>query len=282
MRYLPVAVFACLVLFALPPAFSQAPQGRGAQREAKPVPRWPDGHPRFAATLKETGLWAPRGSRLADLDVLPPDPTPFQTRDGFPGKPRLSEVPFQPWARDLYEFRQITQFEPYTRCKPSGGPRQIATAYGTELWEMPESKRFYITQTGGPHSYRVVYMDGRPHPADLEPSYYGHSIGYWEGDTLVVDTVGFNEKMWIDREGTPTTEKLHLIERFTRTDFYNMTYEVTIDDPGAYTAPWKTGFALQYGEGQEHFEYICQDNNHAPELMVGGEGAVDRTSRVAP
>ena len=108
-------------------------------------------------------------------------------------------------------FRLHNELEPYTRCKPSGGPRQVATAYGTELVDMPNLKRFYIMQTGGPHSFRIIYMDGRPHPKDLEPSYYGHSVGHWEGDTLVVDTVGFNERFWMDSDGSPTTEKLHLI-----------------------------------------------------------------------
>jgi hypothetical protein len=76
-------------------------------------------------------------------------------------------------------------------------------------------------------------MDGRPHPKALEPTYAGHSIGHWEGDKLVVDTVGFNEGTWIEAEGFPHTEQLHLIERFTRTNFNTLKYEVTVDDPGA-------------------------------------------------
>ena len=95
---------------------------------------------------------------------------------------------------------------------------------------------------GGPHMSRVVYMDGRAHPKKLIPSYYGHNVGHWEGETLVVDSVGYNEAFWIDREGNPTTEQLHLIERFTRTNMNTLLYEVTVDDPGAYTAPWTGGF----------------------------------------
>ena len=83
---------------------------------------------------------------------------------------------------------------------------------------------------------------------NLQPSYYGHSIGRWEGDTLVVETVGFNERSWIDRAGTPHTVDLKFIERFTRTDHDTMKYEVTIDDPGAYTAPWSTTpFTMTWG-----------------------------------
>jgi hypothetical protein len=125
-------------------------------------------------------------------------------------------------------------------------------------------------------------MDGRQHPAGLQPTYLGHSIGRWEGDTLVIDTVGFNERFWMDREGMPSTEKLHFMERLTRLDMNSMKYEITIDDAGAYTKPWSTGFVLRWSEGQELFEYVCQDNNHAPELMVGAQKSVDRSSVIVP
>ena len=103
-----------------------------------------------------------------------------------------------------------------------------------------------------------------------------------EGPALVIDTVGFNEKFWMDREGSPHTEKLHFIERFTRLDMNSMKYEITIDDPGAYTATWNTGSILRWSPGQELFEYVCQDNNHAPELMLGNEKSVDRSSVIIP
>jgi hypothetical protein len=126
-------------------------------------------------------------------------------------------------------------------------------------------------------------MDGRAHPKDLEPSYYGHSVGRWEGDTLVVDTVGFNERGWIDAYGSPTTKQLHLIEKFTRVDFRTMRYEITIDDPGAYTAPFTTGMMMTFQPGREQFEYVCQDGNLASELMIGGDNTkIDRTSSIVP
>jgi hypothetical protein len=126
-------------------------------------------------------------------------------------------------------------------------------------------------------------MDGREHPKDLEPSYYGHSVGHWEGDTLVIDSVGFNESFWLDRRGMPHTAQLHTIERFTRKDAETIAYEITVDDPGAYTAPWKGGFDLQFDRGVELFEYSCQQANYAVELMVGGErSSIDRTSPIVP
>ena len=147
---------------------------------------------------------------------------------------------------------------------------------------MPETQTIYIFDENGPQTFRVIYMDGRPHPKDLFPSYYGHSVGHWEGDTLVVDTVGFNERFWMERQGAPHTEKLHLIERFTRTDSNNMKIELTIDDPGAYTKPWTTGFFIRWSPNVEAAEYICQDNNQASTMMVGNEEGVDRGSRIIP
>jgi len=150
-----------------------------------------------------------------------------------------------------------------------------------EFVELKDLQRIFIMDIGGPHTFRTIYMDGRAHPKDPEPSYYGHSTGKWEGDTLVVDTVGFNEAFWISR-GIPTTDRLHLIEHFTRTDSNTMKYEVTVDDPGAYTTPWTAGFLLSWDQGVELFEYVCQENNFASQLMLGSEESVDRSSAIVP
>jgi hypothetical protein len=99
----------------------------------------------------------------------------------------------------------------------------------------------------------------------------------------VVDTVGYVEDFWLDRRGLPHTEQLHTIERFTRTDSNTIDYRITIDDPGAYTAPYEGGFPLRWNEGQELFEYVCQQANYASELMVGGGAdSVDRSSAIVP
>jgi len=141
----------------------------------------------------------------------------------------------------------------------------------------------YIFDIGGPHTYRVVYMDGRSHPANPEPSNYGHSIGWWEGDTLVIDSVGFNEDFWFGRRGLPHTEQLHLVERFTRYNSDRIDYKITVDDPLVYTGSYTGGFNLRWQEGQELFEYICQQANYADELMVGqGADDVDRSSHIVP
>ena len=237
---------------------------RGPAVPARPAPRRPDGRVILGPPPGETGLWIGGITNLTN-----PDNTPIK-------------VPFQPWAQAVAQDRRQNAFEPHTRCKPSGGPRQFLTPYGVEFVELPELQRIFILDIGGPHTYRIIYMDGREHPKDLTPSYYGHNIGHWEGDTLVVDSVGYNERFWFDRGAHPHTEQLHMIERFTRVDFNNMRYEVTIDDPGAYTAPWSGQFNIRNVPGDELFEYICQENNFAPQLMLGVYESVDRSSPIVP
>ena len=276
-RFIFLALVSMLSAASLP---AQNPQ-RGTA-PPRPAPRWPDGRLNLGAPPGEKGVWAPAG--IVQISVNPNSVNRAGANTHLPNNIKIEDVPFQPWARALHEAREAAfeSDEPHTRCKISGGPRQFITPYGVEFLDMPELQRLYIFDIGGPHTVRIIYMDGRQHPKDLEPSYYGHSIGHWEGDTLVIDTVGFNEKFWMDREGSPHTEKLHFIERFTRLDMNSMKYEITIDDPGAYTATWSTGSVLRWSSGQELFEYVCQDNNHAPELMLGNEKSVDRSSVIIP
>jgi hypothetical protein len=186
------------------------------------------------------------------------------------------------WTKAVSDDRRRMQLEPHTRCKPSGGPRQWLTPYGAEFLELPDQKVAYIFDIGGPHTYRTIFMDGRKHPAKVTPSFYGHSIGWWEGDTLVVDTIGFNEDFWIDRGQIPHTTQLHLIEKYTRTALDTMRYELTVDDPGAYTAPFTGVSNLRWENGTELFEYVCQQENYAFTLMVGEGTSVDRTSAIVP
>ena len=239
---------------------------RGQRRTgpARPAPRGPDGRVILGPLPGEAGLWIGGITNLTN-----PDNTPVK-------------VPYQPWAQAVAQDRRQNQFEPHTRCKPSGGPRQFLTPYGVEFVELRELQRIFILDIGGPHTYRIIYMDGRQHPKNWTPDYYGHNVGHWEGDTLVVDSVGYNERFWFDRGAHPHTEQLHLIERFTRVDFDNIKYEVTIDDPGAYTAPWSGQFNIRYVPGDELFEYVCQDNNFAPQLMLGVYESIDRSSPIIP
>ena len=173
----------------------------------------------------------------------------------------------QDWARALYTYRtgNVALYPPLVNCKPAGGPG-FFNSPGFEIVDVPELKQIFILNIAGAHSWRVIYMDGRAHPADLRPTYLGHSIGKWEGDTLVIDTVGFNEKQWISGS-YPTTSQLHPTERYTRPNVATLNYEVTFDDPGAYTAPWSGSWTIGPGSsssawipGGEMFEYICQND----------------------
>ena len=231
--------------------------GRGrAAGPPRPAPRLASGR----VQLNEKGVWVGGG--------------------GVGG--RGADVPYQPWAKGVAADRRINELEPHTRCKASGMQRQFLTPYGAEILEVPEIQRVFIFDIGGPHTFRTIYTDGRSHPKNLQPSYYGHSIGWWEGDTLVVDTVGYNEGFWIDRGAAPHTDQLHTVEKFTRTDMASSRYEATIDDPGAYTKPWGGMMNLRLEAGTELFEYVCQQQNFAHELMVGALGKVDRTTLPVP
>jgi hypothetical protein len=258
---------------------SMAGQNARGNRPNRPVPRRADGRIDLNSPPGESGLWGGSG-RLAV------NPRSYEPRTTLGAPIHIDNVPLQPWARALVDYRHsnFLKDEPYTRCKPSPGPRLWTTAYGFEILDVPEQQRIYIFNNGGPHGFHTIYMDGRPHPGakDLTPSYYGHSIGRWDGDTLVIDTIGFDERAWMNRDALPNTDRMHLIERLTRTDFYTLKYEVTIDDPGAYTATWTTGFSMQWTPGSELFEYICQENNHGPELMIGAEQPEDRSSPIVP
>jgi hypothetical protein len=242
-----------------------AGRGRAAGPPPKPAPRSADGRVLLGgATPAEKGVWLPGGGVVAT--------TPAER----------AAIPLQPWAQALLADRAKNQLEPHTRCKPSGVTRPFLTPYGVEIVELPELQRIYIFDIGGPHTYRTIYMDGRTHPANLAPSYYGHSIGWWEGDTLVIDSTGFNEGFWLDRRGTPHTEQLRTLERLTRTDSATMKYEYTLEDPGALTAPYKGNMNLRWEAGTELFEYVCQQANYAHTLMLGAQESIDRSSAIVP
>ena len=243
----------------------QEGRGRRGGGPARPAPRNTAGRILLqGATPAEKGVWLP-GPGITGVPIKPVD-----------------QLPLRPWARAVFADRQINEFEPHTRCKPSGVAREFQTPYGVEFVELPEQQKIYLFDIGGPHTFRTIHMDGRSHPRRGPRSAYGHSIGWWEGDTLVSDTINFHEGFWLDRKGLPHTERLHTIERWTRKDSNTIEYSLTVDDPGAYTEPWTASVILSWEPNTELFEYICQQQNYAHELMVGGMKSVDRTTVVVP
>ena len=158
-----------------------------------------------------------------------------------------------------YHTANANKYDPEGFCLPPGGPRSMATPYPAEI--VQSNDRILIVFEGGGHVWREIHMDGRDHPEDVNPTYFGHSIGKWEGDTLVIDTIGYNEKTWLDYSGTMHTDQLHTIEYITRPMQEKLHYKVTIDDPGAFNAPWTAEWDILWSEGQELQDYVCQENN---------------------
>ena len=207
-----------------------------------PVPRMPDGHPDLH------GPWVGGGSNQ-DLEAQ--------------GGLKDGELPLLPWAKALRDSRK-EENEPYLYCTPMSVPR--VNPYPWNFIQSVTSKgrgTIYIHhEHGDAGRIRHIFMDGRKHPEDLIPSWWGHSIGRWDRDTLVIDTVGYNDKFWVDSRGTPHTEQMHTIERWIRISFGTLTNDFTLDDPGAFSRPVQLKFTARIlPPGQEMMEYICTENN---------------------
>jgi hypothetical protein len=252
-------------VLAMSPEATAALRPMAGGPPARPTPRWPDGKPRLGPAPGETGYWARPGSTMlmengANVAV-----------DAGGLLKNIADVdkvaPFQRWARDLFEYRQRNSLKDdpmFLYCLPPGAVRQFQMPYGNQFVEDKAFGRIFVMAGGGNHDWHFIYTDGRPQRGDVRgnddnPLYYGQARGKWEGDTLVVDSRSFNEKFWFSNGGLPHTEQLHLIERFTRTDMNTMRYEVTIDDPGAYTRSWNASWMLQWVPEDLPTAY-CQEN----------------------
>jgi hypothetical protein len=175
-------------------------------------------------------------------------------------------VPYQPWAEKLYKERRANdgRDDPTASCIVGGVPRSDAVPYP---FKVLHEKNLVVILYEAVHSYRQIFADGRSLPADMNPSWFGYSIGRWEKDTFVVETAGFNDKGWLDNWGKPATDKLRVTEKFVRKDFGHMDILITIDDPGAYTKPWDVTLPLVLAPDTELLEYICNENNKYFEII---------------
>ena len=230
----------------------------------EPTPRWPDGQVRWGPRPGEMGFWG-RASTVGLVENTGVD-IPMNADAILLNIADADRVaPFHPWAKAVYEYRQrnLLGNDPLTRCLPPGGPRQFQGAYGFQFIEQRELGRILVLLGGGDNrNWRVIHMDGREVGFDelAVLGYYGTLAGRWEGDTLVVETVGFNERFWFTSGGLPHTEALHLTERFSRPDYNTLRYEVTVDDPRTYTRPWSGGWTIQWVPDEEIQEYFCEEN----------------------
>jgi hypothetical protein len=180
--------------------------------------------------------------------------------DRYPEQPSLL-----PWAAALVKERIGNAFKdaPHTRCLPEGIPTPASIGpFMAKTVQTPSLLVVLFEDAGG---FRQIFLDGRPHPPDPDPSWVGHSIGQWDGDTLVVDTIGYNDKSWLGI--APHTEMLHVTERIRRPDFGHLEIRVTFEDPGTLTAPWHQNVTWELAPTEEVVAYVCENNK--AERLVG-------------
>ena len=269
-------------------------EARQTSPPTAPTPRLADGSVNLGRVPGEKGVWrvpyvqnmamrvvGPDGRLLREIQQAAGGGAGSLGVGGGGGRGRggaKSEpwIPWMPWSGALYDYnsRNSSKYDPEGYCLPPGGPRFMATPYPMEIIQLPEQKRIVMIFEGGTHIWREIYMDGRPHPrgAALNPTFLGHSVGRWEGDTLVVDVVGFNEHTWLDYFGHPHTDKLHVVERFSRPNKNTLHYEATVTDPGAYTRPFTIAWDIPWDPNGELMEYICQENNQYLNHLVDDFG----------
>lgn len=221
-----------------------------ASRPTGAVPRLPDGTPDLS------GVWVGGGPVGNIAEGL------------VPGE----EIVLKPEYQALMKSRMAAD-DPEALCLPTGVPR--VAPYPWRIVQTPaygKATHLFFLFEGNIHSYRQIFMDGREHPDDLEATWYGHSVGRWDGDTLVIETVGFNDLFWFDFVGHPHTTQLKTTERYTRIDEGTLENVVTVDDPGAYEKPFTVKYTATLRPGWELMEYICNENNQDVEHIRGPAG----------
>jgi hypothetical protein len=176
----------------------------------------------------------------------------------------IGEAPFQPWAAALYKQRadSLGKDRPSERCIPHGIPDGMLVRNSPfKIVQMPGETVILYEEF---NHYRQIFTDGRGFPPETSPSWFGYSIGRWEGDTFVAETTGFNDQSWFDDPGHPHSDALRVTERFRRPDFGHMTVDVTFDDPKAYTKPWSVTIPFNLLPDAELIESICEnEKDHA-------------------
>ena len=253
-----VALFAAVVLSA-----SSAP-AQWLQFPTAGIPRTPDGKPNLAAPAPRASDGKPDFSGMWRLA----DPLPCDGINRVCGDLAISlqftnlglglkgGVPYQPWAIDKIKNKGLTD-DPYTRCLARGGPRMHLLP---TMKKMVQTPGLLIILDEYNASYRQIFTDGRALPVDPQPTWNGYSSGHWEGDTLVVDSIGYRDDQWLDARGSPLTEAGRVTERFRRPNFGNLEIEVTVNDPKAYTRPWTATIRQTAVVDTEMLDLICLEN----------------------
>jgi hypothetical protein len=247
-------------LMLLFPALSPLP-AQWLKLPDKSIPRTTDGKPNLAAPAPRKADGKPDLSGIWQI----PGPKYLQN---IAADLKPEDVPMQPWAAALTKERMTgihASEEPDANCLPQGVPKINVTPVPFKIVQNPDEVIILYEAFG---IYRQIFMDGRKLPNDPNPSWMGYSVGKWDGDALVIETSGFNGKMWIDQAGHPTTEALKVTERLRRLDFGRLQFQVTIDDPKAYTKPWTVTEEFKLLPDTDLLEFVCNENNRdIPHLL---------------
>ncbi len=232
----PVLALLCL------PAPSQTPAAKGSPK-SKPAPRAPDGKPDLS------GFW--QGPLLRTM---------FESVGG---------PPFTPAGKAAYQYNLTKSVNPEGLCIFAGIPRASISGVPFEIVQNSNRVAFLYELM---NTFRSIPLDGRSHPKKPDPTYFGNGIGKWEGDTLVIDSVGFKDTLsWIDDDAHPHSDAMHVVERWSRPDWDHLAHSVTVEDAKYYTKPWTFSRVFTHmPAGQEIMEYSCDENNRDRERLGVG------------
>jgi len=229
------------------------------------VPRTADGKPNFEAPAPRTpdgkpdlsGLWRPISRNQGEESLEGQTVRATQFWDiglGLPGG-----LPYQPWALEVRNQRvaQFSKDNPDVACLPLGILQMQTHPFMRRIMQAPGYLAILHERN---LEYRQIFTDGRPLPEDPQPSWNGYSTGRWDGDTLVVQTIGFRDGLWADYNGSPLTDAAKSTERFRRVNFGTLEISVAVDDPKAYTRPWSTTLVQRIVVDNDMLEYVCLEN----------------------
>ena len=237
------------------------------------VPRTRDGKPNLAARTPRTadgkpdlsGVWQNNGYGPQNQEGVGPTPRTvfFDLTHGMNGTP-----PYQPWAAALAAQRKDDEAKdnPDARCLPLGPLQMLAHPLPKKILQSPG---LVVILHERNMEFRQIFTDGRKLPDDPQPSWYGYSTGRWEGDTLVVETIGLRDGLWADFYGSPLTDQARMTERFRRPNFGTLEVQVTVDDAKAYTKPWTVNVNQHFALDTDLLEYACLENEKDVARLVG-------------
>jgi hypothetical protein len=237
------------------------------------VPRLPDGEPKLDASAPRTtdgkpdfsGMWqAAKLLPCNDVTLICTD-LPISEQFRNIGAGLEGGLPYQVWARERMAQKGPTD-DPYTRCVTPGGPRMHLLPTMKKIAQMPA---LMIIMNEYNMSYRQVFLDGRPLPVDPQPTWNGYSSARWDGDTLVVESIGFRDDQWLDAAGSPLTSAARVVERFRRPDYGHLRIEITVDDPKAYTRLWTVNVEQSIVLDTEMLDAVCWENEKDVPHLLG-------------